>query len=247
MDALERPSGSCMLCKPPLGTRSWVRAYSGHLSCEVCEDKLSAKLVEIAVRYEKLSPAPGGGQALDGMPTPKGFESKSPANEHVIAMMDHRSSDQARVWVGGDGRVHSESEHPPLSVYTTLLAEVYEVAERRFMALPDPIGQVRDLTEWLDRHVSWITTQGSVVDFAEVLRQLVRQLRPATGDRPKRPFGYCPVRPNADSEPCGGPLFAPPVTSSIIRCGMCGSEWDRIKDEWGDLGKLVRAARLGAA
>lgn len=198
------------------------------------------RLSEITTRYEKLSATPAGAQAPDGTPAPKGFESKAPANDHVIVMMDRRSSDIARVWVGGDGRVHRESERPPLSVYTTLLAEVYDVAERREMELPDPAYKVRHLTYWLDRHVSWLTTQDSVVDFAEVLRSLVRQLRPATGDRPKRPFGYCPVRPNEDSNPCGGPLFTPPVTSSIIRCPQCGHEWDHTKNEWVELGKLVR-------
>jgi hypothetical protein len=241
LDAMERPGGACVLCRPPLGTRSWVRAYSGHLTCETCEDKLGTRLVEITTRYEKLSPRPSSSQASDGMPGPKGFESKAPASEHVIAMMDNRSSPVARVWIGGDGRIHRESERPPLSVYTTLLVEVYDVAERREMALPDPCWQVRHLTAWLDRHVNWLTTQESVVEFAEVLRELNRQLKPAVGERGKKPFGSCPVVLENPTRTCGGPLFAPPVTSSIIRCGQCGKEWDHAKHEWVQLGKLVRA------
>lgn len=243
MDALERPQGSCLLCRPPLGTRSWRRAYSGHLTCESCEDKLSLRLSEIATRYEKLNPRPSGGGLGDGTPRAPGFESRAPASEHVIAMMDRRSSDLARVWVGGDGRIHAESERPPLSVYTTLLTEVYDVAERRDMHLPDPIWHVRHLTTWLDRHVSWLTAQQTVPEFAEVVRVLNRQLRPATGEKPRKPFGHCPF---GLPDVCGGPLFAPPVTSSVIRCTTCGTEWDRVKDEWDELGKLMRLARIAA-
>lgn len=243
-DALTRPSGSCLLCRPPLGTRSWRRAYSGHLTCESCEDKLGQRLGEIANRYEKLNPRPGSVGDLGGRGAP-GFGSRSPASEHVIVMMDARSSTVAKVWVGADGRIHQESERAPLSIYTALLGEVYDIAERREMALPDPLIRVRHLTEWLERHVIWLTAQDSVVEFAGILKQLTKQLRPVTGDRPKRPFGFCPNTLNVDTEhtrTCGGPLFPPLVTSSIIRCQACGREWDRVKDEWAQLGKLLKNA-----
>lgn len=244
---MDRASGACVLCPPPLGQRTPVRAYSGHLTCEQCEDKISERLVKIATLYEKLNPRPSGMQAGDGTPAPLGFESKSPASEHIIAMMDHRSSQVAKVWVGSDGRIHKESERPVLSVYTTLLIEVYDVAERRQMALPDPIHLVRNLTSWLERHVTWLTAQPSVVDFADTLHALQRQLRPVVGERGKRPFGHCPAQLENPSRRCGGPLFPPPVTSSVIRCRKCGGEWDRKKDEWDDLGKQMRLVRIGVA
>jgi hypothetical protein len=181
------------------------------------------------------------------MPGPKGFESKAPASEHVIAMMDNRSSPVARVWIGGDGRIHRESERPPLSVYTTLLVEVYDVAERREMALPDPCWQVRHLTSWLDRHVNWLTTQESVVEFADVLRELNRQLKPAVGESGKKPFGSCPVLLENPVRICDGPLYAPAVTSSIIHCRRCDAKWDRCRDEWDELRKLMRLRRIEAA
>lgn len=247
MDALERPGGACLLCKPPLGTRSWQRAYSGHLTCELCEDKLDRALREIADRYEKLDPRPSGSQASDGTPRPPGFESRAPASEHIIAMMDPRSSEVARVWIAADRRVHQESERPPLSVYTMLLREVYEVAEQREMSLPDPCERVRHLTDWLLRHVEWITRQEAVVDFADVLRLLNRQLRPVTGDKPRRPLARCPNQVNETT--CGGSLYGPAsLSSSVIRCAACGGTWERGKpstasdlDEWEFLGAMLGA------
>jgi hypothetical protein len=187
--------------------------------------------------YDQLNPRPSG-RGLDDQPGPVGFGPRSVGSEHIIAMMDTRSSSRATVWVGGDGRIHQESEHPPLSVYTELLIEVYDVAERRDMSLPDPIWSVRHLTGWLDRHVNWITTQDSVVDFAEILRLLHRQLRPAIGESPRKPFGRCPELLDEGGTVCGGPLFTPPISSSIIVC-QCGAEWDRKKGEWDELGKRL--------
>lgn len=243
-DVLVRPSGACVLCKPPLGARPWPRAYSGHLTCEHCEGNLESTLQEIADRYEKLDPRPGGQGELGGRGAP-GFGSRAPASEHIIAMMDPRSSEVAKVWVAADMRVHRESERPPLSVYSMLLREVYEIAEQREMSLPEPGLRVRHLTEWLSRHVEWVTRQDSVVEFAEVLKALKKQLRPVTGDKPKRPFAECPNI--LDKSICGGPLFAPPTLAhSTIRCQSCGRGWVRGKpsvepgqDEWEHLGSLV--------
>lgn len=247
-DALTRPGGACVLCKPPLGARSWVRAYSGHRTCEHCQDKLTRTLGEIADRYEKLNPRPGAQGDIGGRGSP-GFGSRSPASDHVIAIRDARSSDVARVWVGGDGRVHKESERAPLSVYTTLLTEVFDVAERRSMSLPDPCLRVRHLTEWLKRHVEWLTRQENVVEFRDVLKALTRQLKPLTGDKPKKPFGHCPntIDDGDHSHECGGPLFPPPVTYGTIKCDKCGRKWRRGEDpdehghdEWDRLGKLIK-------
>lgn len=241
MDALERPQGSCLLCRPPLGTRSWRRAYSGHLTCESCEDKLSLDLREVADRYEKLDPRPSGMQAPDGMPRPIEFESRAPGSDYIIAMMDPRSSSVAKVWVAADRRIHQESEHPPLSVYTMLLCEVYDIAEQREMSLPNPCERVRHLTDWLLRHVEWVTRQDAVVEFREVVTLLNRQLRPATGERPRKPFASCPI------DECDGPLYGPAtISSSMIRCHKCGQTWERGKpsadpnlDEWEHLGAML--------
>lgn len=231
-------------------------SYSGHLTCESCEMKLETDLREIADRYEKLDPRPSGMQAPDGQPRPLEFESKAPASDFIIAMMDPRSSEVAKVWVAADRRVHQESERPPLSVYTMLLREVYEIAEQREMSLPDPCERVRHLTDWLLRHVEWVTRQDSVIEFREIVTLLTRQLRPATGEKPRRPFASCPTligdsnltcpcechgrfdHPcnveggcgHLHGQPCGGPLFGPAtISSSVIRCHKCGGAWERGK------------------
>lgn len=212
-------------------------------------------LREIADRYEKLDPRPGA-SVMDGMPGSKGFGPRSVGSEHIIAMMDPRSSEVAKVWVAADRRVHQESERPPLSVYTMLLREVFDIAELRDISPPDPRERVRNLTDWLLRHVEWITRQESVADFAEVLRLLRQQLRPVTGERRRTSFARCPsLQGDSNSgcpcechgrfdgacnieggcghlhgQPCDGPLFAPAsISSSVIRCQSCGKTWERGK------------------
>lgn len=236
MDALERPSGACITCAPPFDARSWRMAYSGHFTCETCEDTLTSTLVEIADRYEQLDSTPGAG-GLDGGRGAPGFESRSPANEHVIVIRDARSSQVAKVWLGGDGRIHRESERPPLSVYSTLLSEVYDVAERRGMSLPNPIDQVRNLTAWLDRHVSWLTAQDTALAFYEAITSLSSQLRPLTGDPHPKNIGKCPKV--VEGKRCSATLYAP-TRGDTIRCWECKYEWPY--SEWLRLADLLESA-----
>lgn len=234
---LARPTGACLTCKPPLGTRSWIRATDGYRTCDLCLDKLRDQLADIATRYAKLDVRPGvTGDGGRGAP---GFGSRAPASVHVISVMDPRSSAEAHVWVGGDGRVHRESERPPLSVYSVLETEARDVAERRQIG-DVSWGNVYELTFWLDRHLDWITRQDTVVDFAENLRALLSQLRPLTGDPKQKPFSRCP---NTTGDlVCDGPLYAPKASSSIIHCTSCGRDWEREKGEWENLGLMLKSA-----
>jgi hypothetical protein len=240
-NALERPSGACLTCAPPLGTRSWIRATDGYRTCDMCLDKLRGQLADIATRYAKLNPRPGvTGDGERGAP---GFGSTAPASVHIIALMDPRSSSEAHVWVGGDGRVHKESERPPLSVYGVLETEARDVAELRRI---DNVSwsSVYELTKWLDLHLDWITRQDTVADFAGNVRALVSQLRPLTGDPRQKPFSRCPntIDSGEHTRTCDGPLYPPKAISSIITCRVCGRDWERGKGEWEKLGLLLKTA-----
>jgi len=203
-------------------------------------------LGDISSRYDQLDSSPGG-SAGDGTPAPKGFGSKPPANLHIIVMRDPRSSTDAKVWVGGDGRVHAESERPPLSVYGVLDTWAWDVAEQRGV---DSHGQstVDGLCIFLDTHLDWITRQDAVKDFHADLRRLLSQLMPATGDK-RIALARCPnsIDEGEHTRDCGANLYAP-TRGSTIKCGACGRGWTR--DSWEDdkpgypsLARLIRDKR----
>jgi hypothetical protein len=197
---------------------------SGYRTCERCYDHLHDQLDDIADRYDTLTSVPPPAGSFNDFRCSPGFISRSPAADHVIVMRDHRSSPEAKVWIGSDGRVHRESTRPPLSVYTVLAIEVYDVVELRSVSLPDPRETVRDLTGFLDRHLDWLTRQPGVAEFAKTVRRLVSQLKPVTGE-PRVFLGHCPNM--VEQVVCGRGLYIPAgfTHRDHIRCGSCGWEW----------------------
>jgi hypothetical protein len=234
----ERPEAACVTCRPPKN-RAWHLAMSGHRTCERCADRLHAQLIEVADRYEALTSVPAPAGSFNDFRCSPGFVSRSPASDHVIVMRDHRSSPEAKVWVGSDGRIHQESIRPPLSVYSTLVIEVYDVVELREVAMPDPRENVRDLTEFLDRHLDWLTRQESVIEFAATLRRLRSQLMPLTGS-PRVFLGTCPNE--VDEQVCGRSLYIPTgfTYRDTVSCGSCGWEWPPV--DWIALGDVLAAS-----
>lgn len=166
-----------------------------------------------------LDPTPSSG-GWDGSRGSPGFGSRSPASDHIIAMMDRRSSSDARVWVGGDGRVHREATNPPLSVFSVLDTWVWDVAEQRAFDHRQLVS-VEAVCRWLDNQLDWICRHEAVADFHEDVRKLLGQLRPASGERSVR-VGTCPE--------CDAKLFAPKEGDTIV-CMECGERWPRPKWE----------------
>jgi hypothetical protein len=197
---------------------------SGYRTCERCYDHLHDQLGEVADRYETLTSVPPPAGSFNDFRCSPGFISRSPAADHVIVMRDHRSSSEAKVWVGSDGRIHQESSRPPLSVYAVLETEVFDVVELRSISLPDPRETVRSLTEFLDRHLDWITRQASVAEFGKSVRRLLSQLKPVTGE-PRVFLGFCPNV--VEQVACGRSLYIPSgfTYHDTVRCGGCGWEW----------------------
>jgi hypothetical protein len=142
-------------------------------------------------------------------------------------MMDRRSSSDARVWVGGDGRVHREATNPPLSVFSVLDTWAWDVAEQRGFDHRQLVS-VEAVCRWLDNQLDWICRHEAVADFHEDVRKLLGQLRPVTGDRCIQ-IGDCPE--------CDTALFAP-LQGDTITCVECGESWN--KDRW-----LALAERMG--
>lgn len=232
MTAIDRPAYACQTCRPPK-TDAWTPAEHGWLICDRCHDRLVDSLAEISQRFLLLDPRPGGGQS-DGRGSP-GFGSKPPASLSVLVLRDSRSSQTARVWVGGDGRVHREDESPGMSVRATLETWAVDVCELRGYEVR--ARHVHDMCSWLTSQLDWFARQESVVEFERDVSTLVRQLRPMTGDR-RYPIGRC-TQEFDDESVCGARLFAP-TTGDTISCGRCDAEWPR--STWLDLGDELAAS-----
>jgi hypothetical protein len=232
------PEARCLLCPPPRPGRSWRLSDPGYRSCGPCLDRLREQLREIGDRYAALNPSPGA--SGDGQRGAPGFESRPPAQLTVICARDWRSSREARTWRGADGRLHREHERPPLSVVAELYTLARHVADARTLTPPDQV-RAPDLVRWLDQHLDWITRQDGVVGFARVLRELVAQLRPLTGEPGAKRIGVCPnTLEDADgsTRECGAPLFAP-LRGDTIVCRACTRQWER--PAWERLGLLLQS------
>lgn len=237
LDTLTRPDAACVLHAPPRKVGRWVLADSGYRTCSSCLDQLRDQLREIAARWVALDPRPGAQGENGGRGAP-GFGSRPPASDHVIAMRDPRSSRRARAWVGADGRVHRESERPPLSVWGELALMCHHVAEARQVGVP--VGDVVFLVRWLDGHLDWCTRQDGVIELGALVRELLAQLKPVTGEPGRRRIGSCPnvLDEGEQTRECGAALYAPLGGSDTIRCRACAREWDR--PAWLKLGQLIQ-------
>jgi hypothetical protein len=160
-------------------------------------------------------------------------------------MTDPRSSSIARTWRGADGRLHRESERPPLSVFGVLDTLAWEVAETRDFAAGHGQRDVAGLCRWLDHQLDWVTREELVLEFDVELRRLVAQLRPVTGE-PRIWIARCPntIDEGDHTRQCDADLFAPTGGSETIRCGGCGRRWPRW--EWEDLGRIAQDKRLAS-
>jgi hypothetical protein len=145
-------------------------------------------------------------------------------------MRDPRSSADAHVWVGADGRVHRESQRPPLSVFGVLDCWYWDVTEARGFDSRQQTT-VAGLCTWLGDQVGWLTSQECVVEFHEDVALLVGQLKPLTGGGQK-PVAICPRV--VDGRPCRSKLFEPD-RDGVITCPRC--HWDWPREKWRELGE----------
>lgn len=150
-----------------------------------------------------------------------GYGSSSPAADHVIAMLDPRSSANA---VNPD-----DEENPPLSV-----AVLGEWARR----VGWRGGTVRDAVSALLISHQWITAQPWVLDLLDELSRLHRQVAAAAGDAPPRPVASCTLLINGVV--CGGDVvqvdrvepgagLSTPLGARCLRCAQTYSGTDLVR------------------
>lgn len=224
-----RPDSACVTHRPPTNGRPWAQADPGYRTCTRCHQRIHEWLSPITTDndgrpdsipglYAMLNPLPGVGGG--GQRRAPGFASKSPANDHIIAITDPRST---RLEAGDPHSVPGV-----LASWTALLVD-----ERH---LTPPAGTVPAMARFLDTHLDYLTKQEWVEDFATELRELHAQLR-AIGQQRRR-IGICPntIDAGETTRQCGAALFAP-LHSDVIKCYACGREWPRA--EWLRLGYLL--------
>jgi hypothetical protein len=225
---IDRPDGACLTHLPPKPNQPWRRADPGYRTCSACYDRIHRWLSPIAVNtdgrpdsipglYALLDATPG--EAGPGRRAP-GFGSRSPANDHIIAMTDQRSI-----------RVASGDPHSVPGVLGSWCREIFE--ERQ---LVPPKRTVADMARFLDTHLDWLSRQDWIADFHCELRELHSQLR-SIGQQRRR-IGLCPVTIDEGdtTRECGAALFAPLAGDEIV-CWSCGERWPR--DKWLRLGDLL--------
>lgn len=159
---------------------SGADAAADSLLCEPCIEWVVATLRDTEECIAELRPVKARGGDSSVNPN-SGYESASPAADHVLVMLDPRSkaTGVGRTLTGPD-----DVEHPPLSV--DVLGGWAELAGW-------PAGQrsVRDAVSALLVNHRWITSQDWVVDYVEELTRLHRQTAAAIGDGPPAPVASC--------------------------------------------------------
>lgn len=145
--------------------------------------------------------------------------------------------EKREVWLGQDGRTHTEQARAVLSVPGALAGICRGIADMRDLTYPR--GGVDTLTRWLDNQLDWLTRQDWVAEPAAELRRLAAQIRGV--HEPRRRIGPCPntIDEGDHTRVCGAPLYAP-VRDDTIWCHApgCGRRWPR--DKWLDLGQIMQ-------
>jgi hypothetical protein len=195
-------------------------------ACDRCRNEVLRWWGSIQDDFERLNTTPasapfgGGGSGA--------FGSKSPANDHVIAMLDWRSAANA---------VHRDDrEGAPMSV-PAVVGEWSEYVWRDPECMDGLPGTVGEGFAFLRRRTDWLMQQDCAADYARDVRDLYVQLRGHA--EPKRKIGECPTVISEFRDQtvrCEAPLRAG-IDDDLIRCHGCGACWDR---PWLDLVDTMR-------
>lgn len=204
--------------------------------CDTCRDRVHDDLRWVEFLAANLTPVKKVRPEM--VATASGFGSSPPLDLHAVAQLDPRSA------ATGVHRVHTgpeDEDNPPLSVPGVIGDWARQVWEQRTPpSLRHVIYAPRTLGEAISTlllALGWICEQEWVLDFADEVRQLRRQLAASTGEAPPKPVASCthregepPAKGQADERPvCGGGIVVrqrddPGIAYSAgARCLSCGT------------------------
>lgn len=191
----------------------------GALLCWHCAEHLRATLRSIDRYLRTLTPERTSTSGTGGRRAP-GYESRSPAADHIIAMLDPRTL------VNGPGDDHDAVPNiaAELGNWARLVTEECPRARNR------PLRTINDAIVTLLIENQWITAQLWVDEYAAALNDLHRAIRGVANDGPISPAGLCTW------QACGGPVFLTERTvigdkgqeerHGAARCATCGAIYD---------------------
>ena len=190
--------------------------------CRVCEDQAAKQLRELATLYGKLADvlAPGAAHSGGGRVT----TSKTAPLPVALAPLDLRG---------------------PGGIVSVLVGIEIRWLEANDFTTPGFRGSYEQelplSVKVLINQLPWACDSFSAVaeDLGKIARIHGRADAAVSGERDVRvPLGTCPtVTDQASGELCGSKLRVSPW-STVIRCGLCNSQWGR--DEWLRLGAAMR-------
>ncbi|WP_116043981.1 hypothetical protein [Amycolatopsis palatopharyngis] len=180
----------------------------GAYACDHCQGDLVRKLGAIETYLEIVGPERQKRGHVRGAP---GYASASPADDHVIAMFDPRSTSNG-------GMYDSEPEAPwdtTVPVVGTIIGWTQILADEgpAEWHLPDTLGGA---VLMLRTHVGWMCQQPWIDDAHDELTSVHHQLRAAAGDVPPDPIAMCSDRY------CGGPVYWAQHVHDEAACARCG-------------------------
>lgn len=190
--------------------------------CDRCRNEVLKWLGVIEDEYLRLSTIPtmstvGGGSHIPGP--------KSPARDHVIAMLDPRSTP------AGPGTDDRPDVYSIPAVIGGWCKEAWKGSEDPFP------GTMHDAFRYLRWRTDWHMQQDHAAVYAEEIRALYTQLHALT--EPRRKIGECPTVLGEYREQvvrCSAPLRTS-LNDDVIRCHACGTTWER---PWRELVKSIR-------
>ncbi|MGZ3140816.1 hypothetical protein ACVDFE_02185 [Lentzea chajnantorensis] len=222
------------------------------LLCDTCRDRVHDDLRWVEFHAANLTPVKKVRPEM--VATAAGFSSAPPLDLHAVAQLDPRSN------AVGVHRVHTgpeDDDHPPLSVPAVLGGWAQQVWEDRTPPslrhlVPAP-HTVRDAISTLLVALGWVSEQPWVLDLADEVRQLRRELAVTNGEAPPKPVASCtrregdpPTKGQADERPaCGGGIVIREQDKAGVpfvvgaRCLSCGTVYSGFE--------VIRLARANKA
>lgn len=203
----------------------------GNYACDECVEHLRALLRELDHYLRVVTPMR---PTLATGPSAAGYESRSPAADHVLVMLDPRSKANGHQAENGAGRIDRPDDEPdPALSVPAVLADLafrvwHEVDHDDELWLPASKPRtVGDAITLLLLAAPWLAGTDWLSHALDDVRTLRNQLARAANDAPLEVIAECTDL--VAGRRCGGPVRERPATEKRpggARCGTCKRNYD---------------------